>query len=317
MPNNKGRPDSSGTTSQKRRLDRESKQWTSLAKADPPVFDSEGLKDKVEALKKAQESAEKQLQQALQEEEALKKAQGDRPIGAKKGKLGPRSSSAAPKPKLVTADEALKKSEMLKDKLAALKKEQAAAASSSSKPLKKEQEKEAWVEVTRKSLKKDKSVVIVDWHNTLEKGNKISAENMEALNHLVLVTDVVIISWVGSAKREASTLQQMQALPEWTLKKVKDYLTTRTLTGSGGKIDLGSQQGGTVAFDDSPDVLWEAAEWGITPYPIKGKQSHMWPSYTSFHQACWAYLKKYYPEALKMQLPPEANCKEVELPVTM
>ena len=97
---------------------------------------------------------------------------------------------------------------MLKQKLAALKKEQAdkqntAAASSS---LKKEQEKEAWVEVTRKSLKKDKSVVIVDWHNTLENGNKISAENMEALSHLVLVTDVVIISSVGSAKREASTM---------------------------------------------------------------------------------------------------------------
>ena len=72
-----------------------------------------------------------------------------------------------------------------------------------------------------------------------------------------------------------------------------------------------------MAFDDSPDVLWEAAEWDITPYPIEGKQSHMWPSYTSFHQACWAYLKKYYPQALKMQLPPEANCKEVELPVTM
>ena len=57
----------------------------------------------------------------------------------------------------------------------------------------------------------------------------------------------------------------MQALPEWTLKKVKDYLITRTLTGPGGKMDLGSQQGGIVAFDDSPDVLWEAAEWDTIP----------------------------------------------------
>ena len=100
MPNNKGRPDSSGTTSQKRRLDRESRQWTSLAKADPPVFDSEGLKDKVEALKKAQESAEKQLQEALQEEEALKKAQGDRPLGPKRASLAPGPPLLPPSPSL-------------------------------------------------------------------------------------------------------------------------------------------------------------------------------------------------------------------------
>lgn len=61
--NNKKRPAGSGTTTGKRREQRQAKQWSALQKADPPVTSRAEMEAQLEALKKATESAQKQLSQ--------------------------------------------------------------------------------------------------------------------------------------------------------------------------------------------------------------------------------------------------------------
>ena len=42
----------------------------------------------------------------------------------------------------------------------------------------------------------EKPCVVLDWHNTLEKGNKMPEASLQALEQLLTVVDVHIISWV-------------------------------------------------------------------------------------------------------------------------
>ena len=80
---------------------------------DPPCTSSDSPQEKVEALKKALESAEKKLaekqdeeeQQAKEEEEALKKAEGRMERSLEKGKNGHRPRSTSRKPVQLTTAE--------------------------------------------------------------------------------------------------------------------------------------------------------------------------------------------------------------------
>lgn len=344
MKNNKGRAEESGTTSQARRLKRESKQWSSLASTDAPVTSSDEMKKKLEALKKAQASAEKKLKEMEEEEAALKKAEANNPTLKKKGKSGPRSSSNAPgersssagpstrKPTLTSATDALKK-DMLKERLEALKKEQeqqenpggaasssrgpaeGCAASSPNAPNLKKSGPSQVVGPRKKALKKaNLPVVMVDWHNTVEKKNKIPVHHVMALARLMMVAEVVFISWVGSVKREKNTLQQMECLPSWALKKVKRCQTTFTLTGEGGKVHLACEEGCVAVFDDDPDVCWEAGEWGLEVFPVESRKQ--WgKTYYNFSEAVNAYLKKYHKGLDVRPEPGEVELEEIQLPV--
>ena len=100
--NNKKRPAGSGTTTGKRREQGQAKQWSALQKADPPVTSRSEMEAQLEALKKATESAQKQLLQLEKAEEKAQKAK-------KHGKAGPRSPTpeqwtevASRKPKLIS-----------------------------------------------------------------------------------------------------------------------------------------------------------------------------------------------------------------------
>lgn len=333
MMNNKGRAEESGTTSQARRLRRESKQWTSLAATDDPVTSPSEMRKKVEALKKAQESAERQLKKMEEEQAALKKAEKDRPALRKLGKKNPRSqsegpggrsSSAAPsKPVLTPNDASLKKAEELKQKLASLKKEQESGATSSTGPvtqsspsnLKKSEEEFTEVQGRKKkALKKaDLPVVMVDWHNTMEVKNKLSVQNQMALARLMVVAQVVFISWVGSYSREKLAMKQMQCLPEWALKKVKAIRTTFRKTGDGGKCHLACDEQCEAVFDDDPDICWECQEWGLDVFAIESRKQS--GKHANFAVAVKAYLKKYHPGKL-IQVPEgEAlDLDEIQLP---
>ena len=191
--NNKSRASGSGTTSQARRERRQGVQWTSLSHADHPCTSSESLEEKLEALKKAQASAEEQLKRKKKDEEeekaALKKAEENLEALTKRGKNGPRSRSQS-RARLSTAEEAAKE-HALRDRLtkqlaqpkletdpsslkkdSSLKKEKGAASSSASSSK------------STTTLKKGKSafkkVVVVDWHNTLEKRNKVPEKKLES-----------------------------------------------------------------------------------------------------------------------------------------
>ena len=184
MSNNKSRASGSGTTSQARRERRQGVQWTSLSHADPPCTSSESLEEKLEALKKAQASAEEQLKKKKKEEEeeteALKKAEEDLDKAlAKRGKNGPRSRSQS-RARLSTAEEAAKEHALrdrLTKQLAQLKLETDPSSLKKGNSLKKEKGAASSSQGTttlKKGKKSFKKVVVVDWHNTLEKGNKVS-----------------------------------------------------------------------------------------------------------------------------------------------
>ena len=66
------------------------------------------------------------------------------------------------------------------------------------------------------SLKKEaeKPCVVLDWHNTLEKGNKMPEASLQALEQLLTVVDVHIISWVGSEDRFEKTMDQIGPNPK-------------------------------------------------------------------------------------------------------
>ena len=280
--NNKGREASSGTTSQARRQARESKQWTSLAMADPPATSSASLQEKEDALKQALASVEKQKAAALEKEqeekEVLKKAEEALEGKTSTGKTGPRSRSQSRA--ILTPREEAVKNEALKERLAVrlerLKLETGPEArrEGSRGPLRKEPKNHAaafssYSFKKEASLKKDaKPCVVVDWHNTLEKGNQVPNVSLKALEQLLKVVDVHIISWVGSEMRFEKTMKQIPELLGKTLKKVKSYRCTYASTGEDSKVDWACHFGALCIFDDRSEVIEEADLWGLKAYQI-------------------------------------------------
>ena len=132
------------------------------------------------------------------------------------------------KPKLVSPAQVQKEQE-LEERLASLKKELEASfnkptgsASSAAPPaasLKKEEalNKDSAAESSLKKV--DRPLVIIDWHNTIEKGDALPEENLEALKKVLDVADVRIISWVGSESRRKATEADQGPAPPGDLEK--------------------------------------------------------------------------------------------------
>ena len=233
------------------------------------------------SLKKATESAEKQLKELEKAEKQAKRA------SSRSGKHGPRTEKAAEtlketlkkapgnKPKLVSLEQ-IQKEQALEAKLASLKKEPekkmpaTKSSSSSADPNSLKKEEDPIAAGTEKkeesSLKKEgKPVVVVDWHNCLEKDDVVPEENLHALKKVLEVADVRIISWVGTEARRKAALKQIRdLLPADTLKKVKGY-----------------------------QCVWYR-EWGILPFAICGNKPHKGGGgFWSFAEAAESYLKKF------------------------
>ena len=283
--NNKGRALGSGTNIGNRRQVRQQKQWSALQKADPPATSQEALTAHLEAMKKAVSSAEKQLEDLAKKQEE----EDSKPL--KKGKFGPRSNS---KPVLVPAA-TLKKEADLKAQLEGLKealslKKDASSSSGSADPLKKESES------TPRSLKKEaaRPAVVVDWHNTIEVDDQVHPDNLQALRTLACLVDVHILSYVASKPRAHAFYKQVKELvPTDTLKKVKSTMVVWTKCGEEGKTDWACWLEAEALFDDQPDIISEAHDWGLVTFPIQGNKHHERSSYTTFAEACDVYLKKF------------------------
>ena len=298
MENNKKRPAGSGTTSGKRREQRQAIQWSALQQADQPVTSHSDMEKRLEALKKATKSAEEQLKK-------LEKA--EQQSSSRSGKKGLRAQEAGwtqqEKPKRVSLAQVQKEQE-LEEKLASLKKELEASfnkstgsASSAAPPAASLKKEEALKKgsAAESSLKKvDRPLVIIDWHNTLEKGDALPEENLEALKKVLDVADVRIISWVGSESRRKATLKQIRdLLPQETLKKVKGYQTVWYRCGEGGKVDWACHYKAEAVFDDHPSICEEARDWGLVSFAIAASKPHPGSSFWTFAEAAESYLKKF------------------------
>lgn len=118
-----------------------------------------------------------------------------------------------------------------------------------------------------------KPVVVVDWHNTLEKDDDVSGDNLKMLSSLMEKCQVHILSYVQSTKRENEVLANMWRLPQRP--NLHGMSTTWVQTGRGGKCDLAWRQGAIAIFDDSPAIIKECKEWGLEVYAIQTrKEAH-------------------------------------------
>ena len=311
MENNKKRAAGSGTTSGPRRERRQAIQWSALQQADQPVSSPAEMEKQLAALKKATESAEKQLKELEKADKQAKRA------SSRSGKHGPRTEKAAEtlketlkkapgnKPKLVSLEQ-IQKEQALEAKLASLKKElekkmpATKSSSSSADPNSLKKEEDPIAAGTEKkeesSLKKEgKPVVVVDWHNCLEKDDVVPEENLHALKKVLEVADVRIISWVGTEARRKAALKQIRGLlPAETLKKVKGYQCVWYRCGEGGKVDWACHYKAEAVFDDHPAIVEEAREWGILPFATGGNKPHKGGGgFWSFAEAAESYLKKF------------------------
>ena len=178
MGNNKKRRAGSGTTTGKRREQRQAIPWSALQQADQPVATHSDMEKRLEALKKATKSAEEQLKKLEKAEQQSKRA------SSRSGKNGLRAQEAGwtqqEKPKPVSLAQVQKEQEV-EERLASLKKgleasfnKPTGSASSAAPPaasLKKEEAlKKAEAlnkdSAAESSLKKvDRPLVIIDWHN--------------------------------------------------------------------------------------------------------------------------------------------------------
>ena len=287
--NKKGRPFGSGTTNAKRKEERKHLQWSALENANPS--DPAHLLEHLKALEKAQKKCQERLTEEIQNSldacssaepapKAAKTAGGSKQVG-KEGQ--PRKATLTP----------------AKD----LEKSKGLEKSQNSKDLKKSPRPRAW-----KSPRIWKSpgiplaeglgkpLVIVDWHLTLVQNDDTIAErDLHALKVLASKVDVLILSYVWSAAREAEVPKQVKSLvPFW--KDLKGIETVWSRTGEDGKCNFAWQEEALAVFDDNKKICLECAQWGLEIYPIcTSYQKHNWygGGYKSFADAVDEFLGKH------------------------
>ena len=141
-----------------------------------------------------------------------------------------------------------------------------------------------------------KPLVIVDWHLTLVQNDDTIAErDLHALKVLASKVDVLILSYVWSAAREAEVPKQVKSLvPFW--KDLKGIETVWSRTGEDGKCNFAWQEEALAVFDDNKKICLECAQWGLEIYPIcTSYQKHNWygGGYKSFADAVDEFLGKH------------------------
>ena len=116
---------------------------------------------------------------------------------------------------------------------------------------------------------------MIDFHNTLETGDKITAENHAAVEQLLLTQhQVTICSWCFQ-KREQEVRQTLQG-QTW-FGELSEVLCIQQRTGHGGKAKICLDKGIQVLMDDAADICKEAFEKGLDVYPIQTRvEKHQW-----------------------------------------
>ena len=241
--NKKGRPFGSGTTNQKRKELRKEKQWSYMEGADPTS--PECLVKHLEALEKAKEKCQAKLKEKLQEaidtvgpsssassskppekkENAAQEAKR-KVVLEKTGKMGSR------KAQLISAGEVLEKTQKKEEEWVEVPEEveEFEVVMKKTKvgweevvvPKTKVLEKSKVLEKTKphkiakkKDLEKSKRpVVVVDWHNTLEKDLQVTPRNLYALEMLADRCQVLVLSYVNSTWKENQVLELVSKLPQ-------------------------------------------------------------------------------------------------------
>ena len=118
-------------------------------------------------------------------------------------------------------------------------------------------------------------VVVVDWHNTLEKGDIAPVSHVNALKSLMEVANVHILSYVGSWAREQGVHLDIQSLiPSSLYHDLKGIHTTWHKTGMNGKAAWCKWLSASTIFDDDSSIIHECLDEGIYSFAIMTKYCH-------------------------------------------
>ena len=86
---------------------------------------------------------------------------------------------------------------------------------------------------------KAKPIVVVDWHNTLEKDDEVPQHNFEALVDLLGKAEVHLLSYVKNEVRKKAVLLDMKKVRQSLEKdKPQGLDVVWHMTGKGGKCDV-------------------------------------------------------------------------------
>ena len=186
-------------------------QWSALEKADPT--DPTVLAKHLEALEKAKARCQERMADAVTKKlEQLSTSDEPRAGGAKhRGKSGqPRKAVLTPAA-AASSSSGLEKPKATLEKEGKKKKSKPAQDLETSKP--KDLEKSQG-STTHGSATKglEKPVVVVDWHNTLEKDDVVSQDNLAGLEKLQEHCRVILLSAVEAATRKKQVLVDMDAM---------------------------------------------------------------------------------------------------------
>ena len=114
----------------------------------------------------------------------------------------------------------------------------------------------------------EKPVVVVDWHNTLEKDDVVSQDNLAGLEKLQEHCRVILLSAVDTVSRKKQVLVDMDAMiPDHIHQQGLGKETCWEKCGEGGKADLAWQWDAVAIFDDNWHICQECEAWGIDGLP--------------------------------------------------
>jgi len=285
-PNKKGRKFGHGTTSQARKERRKGMQWSALEKADPT--DPTVLAKHLEALEKAKARCQERMADAVTKKlEQLSTSDEPRAGGAKhRGKSG-QPRKAVLTPAAASSSSGLEKPTATLEKEGKKKKSKPAQDLEKSKP--KDLEKSQG-STTHGSATKglEKPVVVVDWHNTLEKDDVVSQDNLAGLEKLQEHCRVILLSAVDTVSRKKQVLVDMDAMiPDHIHQLGKE--TCWKKCGEGGKADLAWQWDAVAIFDDNWHICQECEAWGIDAYQVSQKKAAK-GAFPTFWKAVDAFL---------------------------
>eukprot|EP00435_Cladocopium_sp_Y103_P061701 s645_g23.t1 len=140
-------------------------------------------------------------------------------------------------------------------------------------------EKDTSKDTATGSLKKDTSkknkkrpIIVVDWHNTIERNNRVSFANEKALNLLMDKADVVILPYVESQWRESQVHQQVrELLSPSTRQKIKGVHCCYNRVGPNGKLSWCKWLSADGIMDDNNAIIQECLAGGLMAFAVMTK----------------------------------------------
>ena len=128
--------------------------------------------------------------------------------------------------------------------------------------------------ITLKPAPFKKRVVVVDWHDSLEKEDQVPLLHQQALEKLMDHAEVHVLSYVASTKREIQVHQDVRDMVK-AMHRLAGVHTTWSKVGWQGKAAWCKWLNAEAIFDDDEKICRECFGKGIQTFALmSGRSSH-------------------------------------------